>query len=413
MKESTQPNKSILILAYFFPPKNAAGAARPFRFYKYLPRCGYVPTVICEGAESPAPLSTVIRASEDRGITARCLRILEHLLGWNGHHLAWLPDAVREARHVIATENTFAVLSTFPPLATHLAALALKRRYGIQWFADFRDPLSVAAGPNWSDRRMRQLTEWIIIRCADVVIANTEVAAAILRRRYPNYASKVQVLCNGFDPEDALEPLAVPAGGERVLVHAGDIYSFRHPGRLLLALERVKSRRPDVLGEVTVRLFGEVDRPWNGIADTDAARLLASPWLQCCSERIPHDQARRLTAQAAYLLLVDSAGAEAGVHVPVKLFDYIRIGRPILALTKRGSSVQWILDRSGIPSMYLFEDDSDAAIDEKLMAFFQWPIEPASPSQWFMTTFDGAKQVCDLAALLGKGDRGANAAGAR
>lgn len=34
-------NHLVLILAYHFPPENAIGAARPFRFAKYLSRMGY------------------------------------------------------------------------------------------------------------------------------------------------------------------------------------------------------------------------------------------------------------------------------------------------------------------------------------------------------------------------------------
>ncbi len=300
----------------------------------------------------------------------------------------------------MATQKASAVLSTFPPLSTHLAALALKRVYGIKWIADFRDPLSGDPSPRSKDRSLRRFMEWSIFRYADVVIANTQAAAEMFRRLYPKQANKVQVIWNGFDPEDRLESLPLPSG-RRVLLQAGDIYSFRHPGRFLLALERLKVQDAPALKELVVQLFGDVDRPWDGIGDAAVARLLEHSWVECHSRRIPQEEARRRTAQAHYLLLCDCIGAEAGVQVPMKLFDYIRIGRPILAITNRGSSVHWILSRSGIPSMYLFEDDSDAEIDEKLVAFFQWPSEPSSPSPWFMRTFDGAEQVGALADLLG------------
>jgi len=35
------PKVGVLILACFFPPEGTSGAARPFRFYKYMRRLGY------------------------------------------------------------------------------------------------------------------------------------------------------------------------------------------------------------------------------------------------------------------------------------------------------------------------------------------------------------------------------------
>jgi len=406
-KEGSRPDKTILILAYYFLSREAAGAARPFRFYKYLSRFGYVPQVICDGSQIDAPPSCNVMAVSGRqqasvflGIAAKCLWLVQRFFLVNEYHLEWLPYAMHAARRAIATEGAGAVLSTFPPLSTHLTALVLQRIYGIRWIADFRDPLAGDFGARRRDGRLRHFVERAIFKRADVVVANTEAAAEMFRRRYPRYAKKVHVIWNGFDPEDRLEWLPLADGNRRVMIHAGDIYSCRHPGRLLLALERLKSRDALSLQDLVVHFFGEVDRPWGGVCDAAVARLLNSIWVQCHRQRIPQDDARRRTAEAHYLLLCDWSGPDAGVHVPVKLFDYIRIGRPILALTKRGSSVHWILGRSGIPCMYLFDDDSDAEIDEKLVTFFQWPSDPASPSPWFLRTFDGVEQVGELAGLL-------------
>jgi glycosyltransferase involved in cell wall biosynthesis len=406
MANESARDKTVLILAYYFPPRNAAGAARPFRFYKYLPKFGYVPKVICDGSGmDAASAANVVAVSPGQPaspflrITATGLRLFQRVFLSKGA-LEWLPYAVQAARRAMVTEKACAVLSTFPPLSTHLAALVLQRAYGIKWIADFRDPLAGDISRRRHGRLLRQLMEKAIFRRADLVVANTEAAAEMFRWRYPKHAKKVHVIWNGFDPEDRLECLPLPNGDRRVMIQAGDIYSFRHPGRLLLALERLKSQDAPPVKDLVVQLFGDVDRPWDGIGDGAVERLLNHGWVQCHSQRIPQEDARRRTAEAHYLLLCDWAGPDAGVHVPVKLFDYIRIGRPILAMTKRGSSVHWILGRSGIPCMYLFDDDSDAEIDKKLATFFQWSSDPASPSPWFLRTFDGAEQVRELAGLL-------------
>ena len=38
---SQMTERLVLIFAYHFPPENASGGARPYRFFKYLSRLGY------------------------------------------------------------------------------------------------------------------------------------------------------------------------------------------------------------------------------------------------------------------------------------------------------------------------------------------------------------------------------------
>ena len=54
----------------------------------------------------------------------------------------WTPGAFGAAKQLLRKETISAVYSTFPSLNVHLVALALKKRCGLPWIADFRDPLS-------------------------------------------------------------------------------------------------------------------------------------------------------------------------------------------------------------------------------------------------------------------------------
>ena len=38
--------RGALIVAYYFPPENTSGAARPARFFRYLPEFGFDPVVV-------------------------------------------------------------------------------------------------------------------------------------------------------------------------------------------------------------------------------------------------------------------------------------------------------------------------------------------------------------------------------
>jgi len=230
----------ILILSYAFPPDNFAGAARPYRLGKFLQRLGYPVTVIAAGSGAQVSQEdNVFRVAgeiEGRPPTGGVSSLLEKAtrIMWLPYDegITWVPRAVALASRW--RQETCVLFSTSPPLTTHLAALAIQRRYGWRWIADFRDPLTGNPGRSqwrvkWSDR----LLERVIFSRSDAVIANTDRVLEHWISRYRERASKFHLLWNGFDPDRNVEAAPVPARDYSVLTHTGEIYPQRHPGLLL------------------------------------------------------------------------------------------------------------------------------------------------------------------------------------
>src|SRR5207253_8074720 len=48
--DETRLSKSVLYLAYFFPPRGGAGVQRSLKFAKYLPEFGWRPLIVANGA---------------------------------------------------------------------------------------------------------------------------------------------------------------------------------------------------------------------------------------------------------------------------------------------------------------------------------------------------------------------------
>jgi len=136
--------KPVLLLAYHFPPDNASGSARPFRFYKYLPEYGYEPHVITASAQAGTQLPRVTFVpAPPTGKT---------LLGWlerglrktfftSDEAMLWVHDAKKAVARAMAQTKFHAVVSTFPPINSHLVASWAHRKFGVPWIADYRDPL--------------------------------------------------------------------------------------------------------------------------------------------------------------------------------------------------------------------------------------------------------------------------------
>lgn len=110
-----------------------------------------------------------------------------------------------------------------------------------------------------------------------------------------------------------------------------------------------------------------------------------------------------MTAQADYLLLLDLTNeSNAGYAVPAKLYEYILVGRPILAITAPQSPVQRILEKSGVAYTCLHPADSAEQADEKICRFLGTPNFPTTPSDWFVENIDGSRQVKQLASILNR-----------
>jgi hypothetical protein len=115
---------------------------------------------------------------------------------------------------------------------------------------------------------------------------------------------------------------------------------------------------------------------------------------------VPRSEALRFMGESDSLLLLDNHEDQDGYAVPSKLYEYIRVGRPILALTRRDSPVDRILRQSGVPYCSIYTDDAEPEIDAKLIRFIELPSSATPPNDWFMSNFDGRRQTGALAALL-------------
>lgn len=396
----------IILLAYYYLPHTTSGVQRAVRLAKYLPQYGYATSVICAGHAGLQPkLEDVLHVPNEVVQSPRWLvslaRMIQRILPYN-EQLPWAVHAIAAARSVMAHGPVAAVVSTSPPLATHLAALFLKKRHGLVWVADFRDPLVGNPGRAraWAKPYDAALERWIF-QSATAVVGVTDAVVDAWRQQYRRLAYKFHLIWNGFDPGDQFGPAQVPERPYRVLAHVGVLYVQRHPTAMLASLDRLVRQRLVDPARLRLRFVGPIQQQEELEGHLAAASLLAQGCLEIRPGVIPREQAMLETATADALLLIDIVNlSNTGYTVPAKIYDYILTGRPILALTDRDSPVDRILQRAGIRYACLYRDDIEAETDRKLATFLDLPNEPLAPSACFLENFDGERQAGRLAALL-------------
>ncbi len=408
-----QMHRSLIVVAYHYPPENAVGAARPARFVKFLPAHGWQCHVITAvrqpegGSPNVSYLEDSTHGMWEGGASAARPSFLRRYAELAARRflfpgaiaLGWGLETPKRAQRVINSLNPrpSAVFSTFPPIATHFAGRSIARAAGIPWIADFRDPfvrepIAVRGRlPQYANRR----AEAGFVTDAAAVIVNTEQCAELYRWRYPQHASKITAIWNGFDPDSSLSALPIPERPRRTLSHVGELYAGRNPLVIVQSLRRLRASGHAAAMAYQLELVGPY---WVSQAvDAEVSQAVSEGWLTLRPQKIPKQEAVRLIQETDGMLLLQP---QSSVQVPAKLYEYIRIGRPILAVSPRGSAVEWVLERCGIPYVNIYSDDPPQEVDRKLLTYLQLPADVTAASAWYQEHFGAEHQTKQLAAVL-------------
>jgi len=404
------PARRLLIVCYFYPPLAGGGVHRVLGFTRYLPLHGWSCTVVCAGMEDywvtdPSLLERVPPATEVvrvEGGSALSLwlrwrrqsgrRSGREFARWRAlgdwwllpdSYAGWARRARAAARRRLQAGGFDALLSSSPPDSVHMAALDLRRRFGIPWVADFRDP--------WVGLHLRRpVTAWHraaqaglerrVLEGADLILAASRTHAASLAARPDRVcAGKVEHLPNGYEPktETPGDPASAPAHPDKFLIaYTGMLSQMPDTEVLLEALHELLARRPEARRRVRARLAGPFD---SGYADRAVALGLTG--IVEFSGPLPHREARALQRRADLLLLWKPRDCPS--MVPGKLYEYLDAGRPLGALLGPGEEASELVRQGGGTVIDPGDRGALAALIERhYLAWKEGERQGASPPAW-------------------------------
>ena len=412
----------VLMLAHHFPPTGGSGSNRALAFARYLPIYGWRPTVITP-AEAYAinrddrllgevpPHVRVVRTRSFEAMPRRARAVatvqsnaakprawrqqLGHVRRFPDAHIGWLPYALAAARR----ERYDIAYSSSGPFTSHLVGLLLKRLTGRPWIAELRDGwyrwnrAIFPDYPRWRDALERSL-EAAALRTADRVILVTERMADAFRQQYPALPHEhFAVVSNGFDPAQFRADEAgwiehAHAEGWR-LVHAGALYYGRSVSALLAAAQRVIEADAAFGRDFTLRLIGTLDGSTHAEVGRSQLRVELAP-------QASHEHAIREMRAADALLLVANTTPGAEATVPGKLFEYLAVGRPVLALAPCESSTADVFKQTGGGWLAAADD-----VDEIARVLRQAYVERTTPNNLAgVARFDRRRLAGELAAMF-------------
>ena len=302
------------------------------RFYKRLRSSG-------KAASTSTSSTIAAEPSADSAPRAGRLReFIRGLLAFN-YHLRWIKPAARHLRRTLADEPADLVLSVSPVFQAHLAVLrAHADLKGIPWFIWMHDPSAhyfvargglTILGDNPAGRyiaRRRARWERRAIETADRLIVTSQGLADAYMELLPRLRKPLLVPC-GFDIEEAYRA-PERTSDKLVFVYVGTIYSRQTPRPIIESLARLMRAglfRPE---ELEVKFVGRLENE-EGRQVLAVARELGLGDVVTASPQVPHAEALRIIGEAT----VGIAMAELIVtQIPAKMFEYIALRKPVLAL---------------------------------------------------------------------------------
>ncbi|MCB0770196.1 MAG: glycosyltransferase, partial [Flavobacteriales bacterium] len=240
----------------------------------------------------------------------------------------WVKPSIRHLKDYLKKHPVDAIITTGPPHSMHLIGLGLKRATDIPWIADFRDPWTdidyygQLTLTRWADRKHHRL-EKEVLQVADKVVTVSwswaQDLAALGGR-------EVEVITNGYDPADVPSP-PVAVDEAWSLVHIGSMSATRDCPGLWRALAALCDSDAEFAKRFVIRFVGPVDV---SILESIAAAGLGDRIEKL--GRVGHDKAMHEMQRAKVLLLpINDTPNSAGI-LPGKVFEYLSVGRPILAV---------------------------------------------------------------------------------
>ncbi|MBC8144788.1 MAG: glycosyltransferase family 4 protein [bacterium] len=353
--------RRLLVIAYYFPPMGLSGVQRIAKIVKYLPEHGWDVTVLTVGdvgyfAHDYSLLEETLGAGVriERTKTLDPLRLFRRkgtikmpsdqnrrLLSGATHtflqpdnKIGWKRFALKRARELAADEPFDAIFSTAPPFTDFLIGHELRQSLGIPLIVDYRDP--------WLDnrnyffatplhRRYATNLEKRILKSADsIVVVNRKIKEKLIAR-YPFLThTSVEIIPNGFDPDDIEEASRKPIELPRKfrLTYSGHFDAGRTPEHLFKALAELFAANPAARDEVEVRFVGHFHEAFQKTATRLGVSNAVVP-----TGYVDHRESVRhlMASDVLWLTIFDPT------ITPGKIYEYMGTAKPILALAPDGA----------------------------------------------------------------------------
>jgi hypothetical protein len=353
--------RKALLICYYFPPLGLGGIGRPLNLFKKLPDHGwdcdiltvksvayraYEPELLDgldatrifrSGSRDPQRLLYLLGVRQvTSGSISKTRKVSERF--FPDSKAGWVNPAVRLGRVLCENRNYDCIISTSPPISSHLVGSKLSAEFGIPWVADFRD--------FWTTYRVEEVfqNQQLVARGQQLLeqIRKESAAITVVNSSISDYLTSGDLITNGYESDLAELWKKTPSDKWFTIGLLGHQLDTREVEPLLRLLSGLKERCPNEFGRLRLLQVGQADPQWFQQLFTDHDLDIR---IECHGRQLRGRTIELLAESHAFFMAVsDKVGK--GV-LPSRTFELIASGRPIVANVPDGSEVARLLAGTG------------------------------------------------------------------
>jgi len=264
---------------------------------------------------------------------------------------SWWLSAYVKGRVLLKKQHFDLIYSTGGAFSAHIAGAALKRVSGVPWLAEIHDPLvEPGSTPQSAQQKMQARIESLICAHADIAVWFTEQALVSAKQRNPVLGSRGHTMLPGVDaPAVDLAPYVPTA--RFVVGHYGSLSPTRNLEMVMDALDSLLEIQPALRGTVELHIYGGLLDPISAGAKRrvthDFIRHFGRIENDPVSGKSGRDQILQRMRNTDLLLLLHGVEPICAEYIPSKLYEYLWMKRPILALIYQSPQLEKIVANAG------------------------------------------------------------------
>ena len=419
--------KKILFISYFFPPVGGIAAIRSMNYAKYLPSNDIEPIVLTvkpHFTRYPKDY-TLLRDLKNTHVhrvgyfnfnwifkvlwglkLSKLVRWIQQNILVPDTETLWLPKAkVAISKIMMENPEISLVFLTGGPFSLLRLSTYIYQKYRLPYIVEFRDEWTnnpERINLSYPHRSLQRELIWeseILLHSSGVVYL-TKYMKANFEKRFPFLQSRPsKIIPNGFDDSDFCSTSSYIPQTQMHLVYCGSFYDRRQPDPLWAAICNLVDNQLIDPSDISIDIYGN-NTPRFVLGDYTERRLITE--MVHLYPFITHKQSIDKMLGADVLLLYITGGVNTDSILTGKIFDYIRSGKPILAIVPDHGLAAEIVLKSKLG--FVADPDKPDAIKTQLLELYKlWQagdICTIVPNHEYIKQFNRQNLSQDLANLI-------------
>lgn len=377
--------EKLLIVVYDFPPEvGGGGVMRTVKLIKYLKQKGIVPTVLTVLRKDSYMSDSTLKKDVEGIIVERVRDILNfrkckavnnesdflrnsssdiipkinrrlwNIIKWAYHIISdvflipddkcgWIVPAVIKGYMILRKEKADLIYCTAPPFTAFIIGVILSKLTGTKLVIDYRDawfqnPLFSSKFP--LKNIICTILESKIIKHAGMISVTTESIKDSLLKKFPISKDKTKVVWNGYDEKDfeGIDPIVKHRQDIRISYIGGlsNISGKRSPKQLIDAFPIVNKQYSNVKLWIV------------GNAPPDVFEYIRSKNISNVEfmGTVNHHKSIEYMINSDILVVLLPIQQDGLKAIPGKTFEYMRAGKPILAITPEHGQLAYLINKN-------------------------------------------------------------------